>query len=755
MDTKSDRIDVSDITIIELFKLIRNHEWDKFNDLLKSADLLDLNFRDLNENYLLTYAVRFNRADIVKTLLDHGAKYDIVDKMDRSVLYDAIESNYIEIIKILLEHSENAIGVMIVNIKDINGSIPLHYAIKNKNIDVVKLLIQYKSNPYMTDLDGYNALHLAAKSNSLPIIKSIISVMTDLNAKTFKGETALHITINFQYNELAKTLLEEGADPNIPDSENEFTALHYAIGWDNVEIVKQLIKYKVNVDQQDIYGNVALMYCIKEDYIDCFNIIIEKGFNANLWNIDGKILLHEVLDNYNSSEAKSNIKRYLDILVPKSNVSIQDSDGNTCLHHLIRHKLWLDYKDTLKTKKLNIFAKNSDGKMAIDFVDPKNYDTFIDIIVASYIYQLKKEKLKWTDEFDLICSRELGELTKEEKDSLNDKAKSKPNDSKEDECAYIIRAKILKNIESAKNGALQYCQRSYPINMTNCINIQEGLMLDVSTFTGSILDILIGLIYLLKKHRNACTTLNKNQNPDPEMCKFYKSMGLIMNNRCEFLNFEIVWIEYKLYMIDSFSDMFNRCIKSNARFIIIPLGIEMKSGSHANYLVYDKSIKEIERFEPHGGTTPIGFNYNSKMLDDILEKYMKSIDPQISYIRPVEFIPKIGFQIMDAQETNRHRIGDPGGFCALWSIWYVDYRLTYHNMSREELVTALFENIKINAISFRNMIRNYTRNITTERDKLLKMVNMDVNDWLNDNYTNLQLDQLMTLLAKEMNQCCN
>lgn len=740
-------LEQNDITIIELFKLIRNHEWEQFTTLLKSGELLDLNFRDTNGNYLLTYAVRFNKLDLVRTLLEHGAKYDIIDKMDRSILYDAIEANYYDIVKILLEQSENTIGVMIVNIKDIEGAIPLHYAIKNKNVEIVKLLIKYKSNPYMTDNDGYNALHLAAKSNLIPIIKSVISVMTNLNAKTFKGETALHISINFQYNELAKILLDEGADPNIPDSENEFTALHYAIGWDNIEIVKYLLKHKIDINQQDLYGNVALMYCIKEDYLDCFNIIVEQNFNANLWNIDGKILLHEVLDNYNPTEFKSNTKRYLDVLIPKSNVSIQDSYGNTCLHHLVFHNLWLEHKDILKTKKLNIFAKNSKGQMAIDFVDQKNYDMFIDMIVDSYIYQLKKEKNKWQDELDLICSRELGELTKEQQNKLN---KIEPKIQNINQCYHIIKSKILMNIESVRNGTLQFCQRSYPLNLSDCINIQEGLMIDVSTFTGSILDILIGLIYLLKKHHNACTIMDKNHNPNQEMCKFYKNMGLIMNNRCEFLNFEIVWIEYKLYMIDSFSDMFNSCIKSNARFIIIPLGIEMKSGSHANYLIYDKTIQEIERFEPHGGTTPIGFNYNSKMLDDILEKYIKSINPNIQYIRPSDFIPKIGFQIMDAQETNRHRIGDPGGFCALWSIWYVDYRLTYHNLNRSELITALFENIKINSISFRNMIRNYTKNITSERDKLLKMVNMDINDWLNDNYTNLQLDKFMTLLSKEI-----
>src|SRR5690606_27676201 len=128
------------------------------------------------------------------------------------------------------------------------------------------------------------------------------------------------------------------------------------------------------------------------------------------------------------------------------------------------------------------------------------------------------------------------------------------------------------------------------------IDITEGVSLDITTFTGSLIDILFGLLYLLKTHSNACSTLSHDSSPNNKLCDFYRSMGLIISGRCEFLNFEIVWIEYKLYMIDNFAELFRECENTGSRFIIIPLGIEMKTGSHANYLIYDKTIKEIERF---------------------------------------------------------------------------------------------------------------------------------------------------------------
>ncbi len=110
---------------------------------------------------------------------------------------------------------------------------------------------------------------------------------------------------------------------------------------------------------------------------------------------------------------------------------------------------------------------------------------------------------------------------------------------------------------------------------------------------------------------------------------------------------------------------------------------------------------------------------------------------------------------MDSHESRTHRIGDPGGFCALWSVWYVDQRLTYPHYSRDKLIKMLFSNISAKGISYRNLIRNYSRNIVRERDRLLSKVDLDINDWLNERYTNNTLDRMMSLLNTEIKTCCS
>jgi len=735
----------TNITI--LFKTIRKQEWKKCLKLLDTIDDYDLNIKDENSNYVLSYAVKYNRPEIVKKIFEKNMRHDIVDESGRSIIYEAVSNNYYEIIKIFLEQSILGVGTYVINIKDLNGNIPLHYAIMFKKIELVKLFLKYNSNLYTTDDNGYTALHLAVKSGDYEIVNIIIKNMKKLNIISLKGETALHIAINYQYYNITKILVDNGADINVKNIENEFTPLHYAVGWENIDIINLLIGKGVDCSIQDIYGNTPIIYAIRENNINCFDIIFnnteDKKF-VNLWNFYGKIVLHEVFDNYTVSH-----KYYVDKLIKYSNLTTQDANGNTCLHHLIKKNLWFDYIDILKEKRLNVFVRNYENMSVIDMLNIKDYDKFINVIVDSYMFNLKKEGKEWKKELDKICSRNFNELTKDEKEYIGN---IKDNNDMYSNCKKLIKNKFIENIEKYNKGELDYCYKSYPNNIGNCVNIEEGLKLDVCTFTGTLLDVLIGLIFIMKKHPKICSVINKNVSNNNTLCNHYKSINKI-NDFCNFIHFEIIWTNNKMILIDDFINLFNDCRVKDINFILIPIGIEMDNGSHANYLIYDKNSNEIERFEPHGGTVPTGFNYNSTNLDMSLEELFIDIDPKIKYIKPTDYISKVGFQIMDSLEDKKHKIGDPGGFCALWCIWYADNRFTYNTYDRHKLIKYLFTGIKSQNISYKNMIRNYSRNVITIRDNLLSLSNIDINDWINENYTNNQLDTFKGNLINEINKC--
>lgn len=737
----------------ELFKMLKTNKYENFIKSLNEIDnndiIFDINVRDEQENYFMTYAVVLNEIKLVDALLEKDAKIDITNKNNESLLIVAINYSYYDILERLLIKNKKSIGLSITDMRDKNMKTALLYAIEIKNFKAIDLLLKYGSNVNSTDKIGQNALHYAIKTRSMEICEMILQHIADVNAKINTGETALHIATNLQLINITKLLIKNNANVNIQDHSHEIAPLHYSVLLNNKEISALLLKNGAEPNTQDVHGNTPLHYSIFENNFETFVMLTKSNITKNVisfnvWNIYGEIPFHLVLKNN-----VDHIHDYIEIMLEKSNLTIQDNEGNTCLYYLISMNLWKDYKNYLIKKRLDIFTLNAKNEYPIDLIEKDDFDEFIDMIIESYMNRLKNASELWYEEWENICSKTFESIDESEKKLLD----LKKNDGDfEKICKENVRNKLLKLINDMRsNKDIQCHVKSFPTKKSYvCINISNIKNSPYCTFTGSTLDILMGLIFLLKKYKDVCSTLSKNYSSNKELCDFYRSIGIIMNNKCEFLNFEIVWVRQRLYLMEGFYDMFKKCINSNVKYIIIPLGIELKEGNHAGYLIYDVKKKEIERFEPHGATTPVGFYYNPNLLDELLEARFKSIDQDITYIKPTEYIPKIGFQIFDIGEQKKKKIGDPLGFCALWSIWYVDMRLTYRELSRKKIVDILINTIKSKNISFKNMIRNYGTDIIKIRDNILKKSEMTIDDWLNDQYTDIQVNSVLDELTKEI-----
>ena len=104
---------------------------------------------------------------------------------------------------------------------------------------------------------------------------------------------------------------------------------------------------------------------------------------------------------------------------------------------------------------------------------------------------------------------------------------------------------------------------------------------------------------------------------------------------------------------------------------------------------------------------------------------------EYKYFKPSDFLPSIGFQILENIEENKcKRLGDPNGFCGVWCIWWVYHRIKNNKLDNITLVQLLIKNIKLENKSFKNLIRNFSYYITELRDKTLKKFNIDINDWI-------------------------
>jgi hypothetical protein len=154
----------------------------------------------------------------------------------------------------------------------------------------------------------------------------------------------------------------------------------------------------------------------------------------------------------------------------------------------------------------------------------------------------------------------------------------------------------------------------------------------------------------------------------------------------------------------------NSCELKNNRFIVFPLGFNCSDESgHANYVIYDTKTKSMERFEPHGGQVAndkcINVNIDKLLKELFIDKYGPDII--LNYYKPIDYLPKIGFQTYQDNE-NKMLKTDPSGFCAVWSGFFAESRLANPDIDRNELVKRIFNNLKKNEQSLTDFIRNHS-----------------------------------------------
>jgi hypothetical protein len=527
---------------------------------------------------------------------------------------------------------------------------------------------------------------------------------------------------NYENENIVELLLEnKKIDVNVQDNQNKYTSLMYSVALNNYNITNMILNNSdINLDIQDGYGNTVIHHAIKENVsMSIIELLDQKIGNKKIYNttnINGMTILHLLLEN----DIQINLKKYIE----NTNLNIQNYEGNT-IWHLIG-KRWINYITELEIKKNNVFIKNRKNLIAFDMY--KENDKFIEMLIKSYYNYLKTKKIEWKEDWENICS----------KNDLIKKIDFKDN-STEKNCFEKIKKHILENKISVpyKKNANLYC-----------VTINNNIITDYITYTGTSLDILIGMVFL-KQFENVSTSLTKKFIINEDLANYYKVLGIIKEIKGEYMNFEITWLYQKLFYPTNFESTIQTFIESKKRFLVIPIGIHQDNGAHANILLYDSELNEIERFEPSGSDYPIQFNYNPNLLDFYLENYFKEKIKNVKYYRPNTYEMTVGFQSMEIFDINK-KIGDPNGFCGAWSLWWVYMRIKHSTIYRQKLFIQLVKTIRKNNLSFKHVIRSFSKEIIDIRDSLLKKVSLDINKWLNDDFDFDTFDRFNSILEKNI-----
>ena len=709
----------------EVFKLIYENNYINLIELLEKDKLLNLNIKDSHNIYFIEYILHTHNIKLIEYIMTKKINLDILDINGYFLLYPIIKYNNITLLNIIIKYDKNKIGIDILNKQDHLGNTGIMYSIIFNNENIFNILLESNIDPYITNNEHFNSFFLCLKYNRNIFLQKLLKRYINPDIRNNKNENLLQESINYSNYSMTEYLLDNfNININNKSSDYGITALHILTINNNFSLIKKIIYLGGNITISDYFGNNLLHYSLSESNIDLLKYYLNFNvINLNFSNLNGNTPLHLYLILlYNKKITFDDQVIYN--MIKKTDLNIQNNDGNTILHLLIINNLFDKFQEYLKNKELNIFIKNYDNMTPYNYYKNlnNNLDNFIKIIIDSYyntIVNNKKFILKW----EIDCNKILNDKI--------DKTILKENMTKE-KCIDKIKNEIIIK------------KRSIPKVKDINFNFDLGIVLNDCFFSGFPIDTLFGILWLKENVKNIHLILDHTLVSNVEISKFYKSIGKNFQFYTDFGNIMIYWCYQQIYFPEYFNIKIKNVISNiKSGFIIIPIGIEVSMGAHTNILLWDIKKKEIERFEPNGKYPPISLKYNPKLLDKILEEKFKSFDENIVYIPAKKYLPIVSFSILENLENdNCKMIGDPNGFCTVWCIWYCYQRISNNNIPRTTLVNELISEFKVQGKNFKTVIRNFSKNISNFRDKYLKKVNLDINKWINSNYSKETLYKL-------------
>ncbi|XP_064204441.1 transient receptor potential cation channel, subfamily N, member 1 [Anguilla rostrata] len=312
-----------------VLQLALRGEWIALEQTIKGLDKGDSEISQFDEESglsLLMIAVKENRLTIVDRLLELGASLSERTKDGRTALHVAAAHSKDEIVRLLVRRGDpNAPG----GAKD---QLALHFAASRPTgaLSTVQTLLKYscKEARLIPDKDGCIPLFLAVEAGNVGIVKELLGALTEPQLRAQRkgaGDTALHVCCRRKDTEMAKLLVEHGANVDIQNDEGQ-TPLHVA-AWEGDELMlKFFYQCKANPNIVDKLDRSPLHIAAERGHTSVVEVLTEK-FKSNVLarTKDGSTLMHIASQCGHPDTALAFLKRGVPLHMP-------NKSGAVCLH---------------------------------------------------------------------------------------------------------------------------------------------------------------------------------------------------------------------------------------------------------------------------------------------------------------------------------------------------------------------------------------------------------------------------------------
>ena len=259
--------------------------------LRKGVDVNALNEHDMTPLHL---AAEEHRAKVARLLLDQGADVDAVDEYEYTPLHYAVQ-----------EGDPRTVQLLLANGADPNREYPhdstaragehrvvrldtmLHTALDGRSIDVAKALVLGGANTSVRDVFGRQPLHKAASLGEVELAKLLLERGADPNARDYGVFVDVLWPVSWRRAPRYSIGWLEYRDENVSKA-CDMTPLHHAAAAGQTATLKLLSEAGADLQKQDERGWTALHWAAECGQRRVAEFLLFKGIDANTKNTLGE-----------------------------------------------------------------------------------------------------------------------------------------------------------------------------------------------------------------------------------------------------------------------------------------------------------------------------------------------------------------------------------------------------------------------------------------------------------------------------------
>ncbi|CAJ0589459.1 unnamed protein product [Cylicocyclus nassatus] len=377
-----------------LMRALDNHDRVETERLLLTQPS-EVSMRDSEDRVALHYAAETMELDMFKKIFEQDPTLlDCEDKNGHTPLLMAVMGGRIDLIEFLISKGAD------INHCDRDGhsavhwavvcgekATPLHYATASEEIapetalSILHVLLKHGAKPNSRDVDERTPILWAASNGNLEAMHSLRQAGGDLKAVDRDSLGVIHCAASHGYHETVDFIMEALPHYFVDQKDRAgHTALFYAVTYGHYEVAKRLLDYGANPNHQDHRLRTPSHCAAAKGQMRMLKLLKQYNASFEIQNYRGDLPVHEAVQS-----GSKDVVEWLLALQPSS-LNAGSHEGRTCLH-LAAAQGNLEmvimlctkgcYVDPLMLYKNNLYtpldlARRKDHQLVVDYLSTKH-----------------------------------------------------------------------------------------------------------------------------------------------------------------------------------------------------------------------------------------------------------------------------------------------------------------------------------------------------------------------------------------------